>query len=245
MKSKCVVSIILSTFILISSLFVFPSTAQAKNKYLPYKKIVSSAINKNKKIDDSSPYITDFCAKESAGFLYDFDKNGIKELVLTNFTTDKNNIRWRVLSVYTIIRDKTVPLIKNKKINSEAGDPIIRIGVATKKGKSYLVVNYCIYQHGYYGIIKRGNYKYFAITKNKVTLKYKTKFTLNYDGYESNKIANESYKLNNKKVSHSKYNSFKKSFSYKNNLMAKTFNVNLNSPTTNKNTLNKLLKQVS
>lgn len=84
---------------------------------------------------DASPYSGDYVG---TGFFYDFDGNGVKELV-TYSSVKGDVVPKKVMNVYTIKNGKAKSIVKNKKLFLEVGGPNGFTGVA-KKGKTKFVI---------------------------------------------------------------------------------------------------------
>ena len=186
---KKIISALLSFTILLSLSIGFETTSQAAS-VKKYKKVAKSALSSHKKYQNYGSYYQYF---EGNSFLYDFDKNGTKELVML-YGGLKNNYPAYYLSVYTIKNGKAKALIKKKCIQQDAGAPRQCVGVAKKKGKSYL-----LFGKGN----SSGNGKYFNLTY------YRVKGSKIYKKYSGK----GSYKF--KKVKNKKFNKWQKSFKIK------------------------------
>lgn len=153
---------------------------------------------------------SDTSSGRSQAFLYDFDKNGIKELVYTFFDRDANNMPCRYLSVYTIKNGKAKALIKKKFLNAEASNPSEYIGVAKKGKTAYLFLQYR--NNGQFHEFQ--TVKYYKIKGSKISCKKTVKIDFNADMSNSGKITNIRYKIkvNNKKKTPSKLYKWQKTF---------------------------------
>lgn len=189
---KKFLSIILS-MVLLSLVFCCSANAKSYSKYNKYIKAAVSSSNS--------------CGRESKGFLYDFDKNGTKELVMIYWKQSSQYGQIKVVSVYTLKGKKVKAIIKNKKLVTDTtggGDA----GVAVKGGKRYLLVNTGSGDDSTYNTVKL-----YKISSSKAKCKKTGKCSIYYD-YNKRKAVTSSY-ISGKKTSYSKYVKWEKSFSLK------------------------------
>ncbi len=173
-----------------------------------YKGVVSKALSSHKKYQSYNDYYELF---KGNSFLYDFDNNGIKELVML-YGGSKNNSPSYFLSVYTIKKGKAKAIIKNRCIQQDAGTPKQCVGVAKKKGKTYLFL-------GKGNSLGMGNYfnlTFYKIKGSGISKKYtgSGKYTFRFTNSNKTKVTTKT-KINGKKVKNSKFNKWQKSFSFK------------------------------
>lgn len=204
---KKIVSILLSVSMLLSLAIGFETTSHAAS-VKKYKKVAKSALSSHKKYQNYGSYYQYF---EGNAFLYDFDKNGTKELVML-YGGLKNNCPAYYLSVYTIKNGKAKALIKKKCIQQDAGAPRQCVGVAKKKGKSYLLFG----KGNSSGNGKYFNLTYYRIKGSKIYKKYSGKGSYRFRYLKNNKTKAYSItKINGKKVKNKKFNKWQKSFKMK------------------------------
>lgn len=182
----------------------FTLSASAKTKYGKYKGVLSSTVNR---IDSSTT---------NYGFYYDFNKDGVKELVML-YAEDYDPYTYK-FSVYTIRNNKAKKICKDKEILQATGPHNKAIGVAKKGGKRYLVT---LKEYGSgdadYNSLRKLKITYYKISKTKIK-KYKTASLSGRFNCMVNPVKTKKRvcKISGKKVSYSKYCNFLKSFSYKN-----------------------------
>lgn len=198
---KKLLSIILS-FAILTGLFAgLMPLASAKTKTSLYRKPVKSAL----------AGVNEY--GESSGFLYDFNKDGKKELIMTY--TDNASLPV-YYAVYTIRGNKVKKLCKNKVLTSFGGNCFRGVGVAKKGGKRYLVTfvdfgTSDISYNAYKGVYVN----YYKVTKTKIKKVKAVSFQGDYNNaVQPVKMNKRSCKINGKKVSFRKYKKTLKSFSY-------------------------------
>ncbi len=185
-------SILLSIVLFIS---VFSFSVEAKS-YSQYNKYIKSAVLSSKS-----------CDMKATGFLYDFDKNGTKELVINYWKKSAKYGRIKVASVYTIKGKKVKTLMKNKKLvteNASGGD----VGVAIKGKKRYLLLNKSVD-----GGCKETTVKLYKISSSKAKCSKTGNCSLYYN-YDKKKAVTKAY-ISGKKTSYKKYVKWQKSFKLK------------------------------
>ena len=194
-------------------LFTFFSANAASTK--KYKSKVIQAFNCINKADeygyyDSAEYaISGRTSMRSQAFLYDFDNDGTKELVMV-YLGNYKSYQGHFLSVYTIKNNKVKTLIKKKFLQAAASNPEEFAGVA-KKGKT----NYLFLQVRNNGDVSEyQTFKYYKIKNGKISLKYKIKanFTAERNYYGKVGKIKHSIKINGKKKTPSQLLKWQKGF---------------------------------
>lgn len=211
---KKLISIFLSIMI-IGSVLTMGVSADATTNTQKYRGKISNAINS---CYDCGEYYID--RTDVGGFLYDFDGNGVKELVLTYFikvNISGYSVPKLVCSVYTIKNGKTKTILKNKSLYVDAGGPFAAVGVAKKNGKKYL---FCYDETGETGggpsIRRTGEIVLYKIKGTKATKSAKAKFKIKSDTTKSpSKIKSAKIKKNGKKMSYKNFIKWQKTFKLK------------------------------
>lgn len=194
---KRFISLVL-TLIIIGSVFTGFEVSAKSNKYSVYNDAIFDVQIRSTEEDYS--YLG------TGSFLYDFNKDSVKELVYCSL----NDYGDFFVGVYTIRNQKARRLLR-KEIGNYAGNGMAKIGVATKNGNDYLYVVYTnnswIYEHDKIYVYK--------VTKNGTKLV--TKVSQNYcvvpERDERNYKPNA--RINGKKVQWSKLNKWISSFKFK------------------------------
>lgn len=197
---KKFISLFLATTIIASTISF--SSVEAYSKYTPYKKILNRVQN--------SP----LTIYSQTGFLFDFNKDGTKELVYKNTIVKNNNgnlIEFEAFSFYTLKKEKLKKIVKNKKILALVASSGASVAVATKKGKNYLIVDKSLggghpHHKGVQTIIL---YKF---SNNRIK-KYKT-FTCSYELFNAS-VVSLSCKIGKQKCSFAKFKKELKTYKIK------------------------------
>lgn len=208
---KRTLAVILS-LVIICGLFVCESSVNAKTNTAKYKSKVVKAIESCQKCGD---YYID--RSSVGGFLYDFDGNGVKELVLSYFKTAKINnypCPFLVCSVYTIKKGKVKTLINAKKLYADAGGPFAAVGAAKKNGKKYL---FCYDETGETGggksIRRSGEIVLYKIKGTKAVKYKKAKYTIRSNTTKNPpKVLKTGIKINSKKTKYKTFLNWQKAF---------------------------------
>lgn len=180
------------------------TTAVAKDIY---NKKISKAI---KSVYDAD---YDFDYDSCKSFLYDFDKNGQKELVLYYYKKGEYGAK-RVISVYTVKNNKVKTMIKSKVLYVDIAGPNGFVGVFKKNGKRYLACQGETGETGGGTSVKRyGKFEIYKISGTRIKKKYTAKYRLNCHSGKAkvNKKGNR-ITINGKKKSYKKFIRWLKSF---------------------------------
>ena len=168
MKRQKIISLVLSVTIIFSVLLAAPFSSNAVS-VKKYKSVVKKAL-----VSQRACEITDY---RGQSFLYDFDNNGTKELVMIYGEKAKF-----YLSVYAVEKNKAKPIIKKQYIQSCAGNARQSIGIAKRDGKKYLIFTKGnSFGGGYYN-----NFVFYKISGSKISKKYTAseRFTRNSSSQE-------------------------------------------------------------
>lgn len=161
---------------------------------------------------DASPYSGDYVG---TGFFYDFDGNGVKELV-TYSSVKGDVVSKKVMNVYTIKNGKAKAIVKNKKLFLEVGGPNGFTGVA-KKGKTKYVI--CGGETGSTGgapddkLNRYGSITLYKIKGAKVVKKIKASFNVTFKSKTKGiKVLKCKAKVNGKKKSYKAFSKWLRSY---------------------------------
>lgn len=196
-NKKYIICFLLSFALIFSSLFFNPSSVNAKLNS-KYKKVIEKAIKSSEK----TTYY-----KKATGFLYDFDKNGTKELVVMYGKKTSYGGKY-VLSVYTLKNKKLKTLMKEKTITKPVQSYSGMVAVAKKNGKSYLML-----EKGY-GITPHNTvFKMYKIKGSTIKCKQIAKCSAydNYEEGESEKVIT----ISGKNKTYDQFMEWQKSFKLK------------------------------
>lgn len=198
--TKKIISVILTLTLLAGICVETGLSAFAKTETHLYNGVAGEAV------------VADNESGDGYGFLYDFNKDGVKELVMTYVETYGLPVYY---AVYTIKNGRPKKLCK--RVLSDMGGACYKgVGVAKKGGKRYLVTyEDCGSGDVDYNTWRRVKVNYYKVTKSKIK-KYKSAY---YKGKYNNianpvKVKKRTCKISGKKVSFGKYKKFLKSFKY-------------------------------
>lgn len=194
---KKIISFALIVYILLSVFMISPFSVSATSEKI-YKNKIKAAINAQDQLGVRGV--------AGYGFLYDFDKNGTKELVMSYASgSDYNNMNYKI-DIYTIKGKKAKRIFHKSYRIMDQG---MSIGVAKKNGKRYFML-YTMFPNG--ATDAHGKILMYSINKTKVTLKItgSHKYVLYRSGTEMK--ATPKMKINGKKKTVNQYMKWQKSY---------------------------------
>lgn len=195
------------------------SVKASKVDYSAYKTVIKEQIENSK----NCPKETDYTINELYyGFLNDFDKNGINELVLfylNNSSKGKDKgssaAYCGYLSIYTIQNQSVKPIVKDKIISTFFGKEYGCVGLAEKNGKDYLLVENKTGQYDVSEVLRTVDFNFYEVYNNGLK-KVKSASSIEVDTATpkrtyveilgKNKFhTNDEYKIDNKKASRKQF----------------------------------------